>query len=170
MTTQQQTQDAAARADVHVKKITQQVSYNCATWAAILSAIHVLVTTYTCTTQTGVVQGLNPRNITTEASSGRLKGYGKDYIGISIIVLITIFGLSIGSHAYVVQNDPEKDVTKRSTADALYTVVMMLLAILAAITFSSEPGCQNQRYHYSKLGLLVALTVFTGAIAVGRKP
>lgn len=101
--------------------------------------------------------------------------YGTWYWRVSISVLLLIFILSIFSHRYVEQH-PE-DTNPNSWADTFYTCILSILSVLVAVTLSalhtSESHAVNLNcdsiYKFIKIGLLLLLTFFTGAVAADRQ-
>ena len=131
---------------------------------------------------TGAKTAIGSRFNRTSALGGGAEqnwAYEKWYWRVSIIVLLLIFIMSIISHRYVEQH-PE-DTNPNSWADTFYTCILSILAVLVSIsltgkhiadvlpgTVSNQLGCETN-YHYAKIGLLLLLTFFTGAVAADRQ-
>ena len=136
-------------------KITQAAAYSCAAIAATLAGLHAFLTFAQC-------------------NFGNNGFYSKTwYKRTSAIVLVLIFIMSIIAHHFVQQN-PDSD-NPNTWADTLYTSSLSIIAVLLAITISAShadtpPAVCGKTYHYSKLALLVVLTIFTTWAAMDRKP
>lgn len=138
-------------------KITQAAAYSYAAIAATLAGLHAFLTFAQCFFM-------------------RFGGgfYSKTwYKRTSAFVLVLIFIMSIIAHHFVQQN-PDSD-NPNTWADTLYTSSLSIIAVLLAITISAShadtpPAVCGKTYHYSKLALLVVLTIFTSWAAEDRKP